>query len=220
MLTARDRDRTQFSLKISGGNMISVIQQRSYSSEEYLKREETAEFRSEYREGEIIPMTGGTPNHNQIAGNFYAAILAALRGQPYRVFMTDLRLWIPQRKIFTYPDVMVVPRPLELVEGRKDTITNPLIIVEVLSKSTESYDRGKKFEHYRTLPTFQEYILIDQYRMHVDQFSKTEEGRWLFSESDGEAAVLSLTSVQFQIPLPDIYQEIEFEAEPEEDEQQ
>jgi Uma2 family endonuclease len=196
--------------------MIPVTQQRYYSPQEYLELEEAAEFRSEYHAGEIIPMTGGTPNHNQIAGNFYAAILAALRGQPYRVFMTDLRLWIPQRKIYTYPDVMVASRPVELLEGRKDTITNPLMIAEVLSISTESYDRGKKFEHYRTIPTFQEYILIDQYRMHVDQFSKTEKGRWLFSEYDGEAAVLSLTCVQLQIPLPDIYQEIEFEAEEDE----
>lgn len=199
--------------------MIPLTQQRYYSPQEYLELEETAEFRSEYHAGEIIPITGGTPNHNLIAGNFYAAILAALRGQPYRIFMTDLRLWIPQRKIYTYPDVMVVSRPLELVEGRKDTISNPRIIAEVLSKSTESYHRGKKFEHYRTLPTCQEYILIDQYRMHVDQFSKTEDGRWLFSEYDGEAAVLSLTSVQFQISLPDIYQEIEFETESEGEEQ-
>ena len=196
--------------------MIPVTQQRYYSPEEYLELEEAAEFRSEYHEGEIIPMTGGTPNRNQIGGNFYAAILAAFRGQPYRVFMSDLRLWIPQRKIYTYPDVIVASRPLELLEGSKDTITNPLMIAEVLSKSTESYDRGKKFEHYRTLPTFQEYILIDQYRMHVDQFSKTEDGRWLFSEYDGEAAVLSLTSVQFQIALTDIYQEIEFETGEEE----
>lgn len=199
--------------------MVQVTRRRYYSPEDYLKLEEAAEFRSEYHDGEIIPMTGGTPNHNQIAGNFYAAILAALRGQPYRVFMTDLRLWIPQRKIYTYPDVMVISRPLELLEGRKDTITNPLIIAEVLSKSTESYDRGKKFEHYRTIPTFKEYILIDQYRMHVDQFSKTEDGRWFFSEYDGEAAVLSLTSVQFKIPLADIYQDIEFESEPEDEQE-
>ena len=196
---------------------MQITQQRYYSAEEYLKLEETAEFRSEYRDGEILPMTGGTPNHNQIALNFSAVIKAALRGQPYRVFMADLRLWIPQRKIYTYPDVMIASRPIELLEGRKDTITNPAIVAEVLSKSTESYDRGKKFEHYRTLPTFQEYILIDQYRIHVEQFSKTESGKWLFSEYDGEAAVLSLTSVQFQILLPDIYEDIEFEIEEEEE---
>lgn len=197
---------------------MQITQQRYYSPEEYLKLEETAEFRSEYRAGEIIPMTGGTPNHNQIAGNFYTAIKAGLKGQPYRVYITDLRLWIPQRKIYTYPDVMIASRPIELLEGRKDTITNPAIVAEVLSKSTESYDRGKKFEHYRTLLSFQEYILIDQYRIHVEQFSKTESGKWLFSEYDGEAAVLSLTSVQFQISLPDIYEDIEFEIEEEEEE--
>jgi Uma2 family endonuclease len=217
MPAARYKGCTSSRLRISKGKIMQVTQQRYYSPEEYLKLEETAESRSEYRDGEIIPMTGGTPNHNQIALNFSAAIKAALRGQPYRVFMTDLRLWIPQRKIYTYPDVMIASHPIELLEGRKDTITNPLIIAETLSKSTESYDRGKKFEHYRTLPSFQEYILIDQYRIHVEQFSKTESGKWLFSEYDGEAAVLSLTSVQFQISLPDIYEDIEFEMEEEEE---
>ncbi len=185
--------------------------QTRYSVEEYLEQEKTAEFRSEYRDGEIIPMTGGTPNHNQIAGNLYAALMSALKGQPYRVFMADVRLSIPARNTYTYPDVMVVPSALIYAEGRRDTITNAEVIVEVLSSSTEKYDRGEKFDSYRTVDTFREYILIDQHKHYVEQFTKTENDKWLLSVYKGEEAVLALSSVEFQISLADIYENVEFE---------
>ena len=126
-----------------------------YSPEEYLALETDAEYKSEYHNGQIVPMVGGTPNHNQIAGNLYASLNFALKGQPYRVFIGDMRLWIPQPRLYTYPDLMLVSGQLQFVEGRKDTITNPSLIVEVLSESTENYDRGEKFRLYRTIPTFQ-----------------------------------------------------------------
>ena len=120
---------------------------------EYLDLETVAEYKSEYRDGQIIPMAGGTPNHNRIAGNFYASLNFALKGQAYDVFTSDLRLWIPQARLYTYPDVMVVSGQLQFAESRRETITNPLIIVEVLSESTANYDRGEKFRLYRTIPT-------------------------------------------------------------------
>jgi Uma2 family endonuclease len=181
-----------------------------YTPEEYLELETQAEYRSEYYDGEVVPMAGGSPNHNQIAGNFYAALNFALRRQPYRVFMTDLRLWIPRKRIYTYPDVMVVAGNLEFAEGRKDTITNPLLIVEVLSKSTKNFDLGEKFEFYRTIPSFKEYILIDQAKIHVEQFAKTDDNKWILSEYEDENAVLALTNIQFEIPLVDIYRRVEF----------
>ncbi len=182
-----------------------------YSAAEYLERETTAEFRSEYHDGEIIPMTGGTVNHNRIAGNFYAALKYGLKGQPYETFMSDLRLSIPTKNIYTYPDVMVVPTPPIYVEGRRDTITNAQIIVEVLSSSTEKYDRSEKFDSYRTVNSFREYILIDQYKHYVEQFTKTEDDKWLLSVYKGEEAVLALSCVEFQISLADIYENVEFE---------
>jgi Uma2 family endonuclease len=182
-----------------------------YSVEEYLEREKTAEFRNEYRDGEIIPMTGGTPNHNQIAGNFYAALMPALKDQPYRVFMNDVRLSIPDKNSYAYPDVMVVPSPLVYAENRRDTITNAQIIVEVLSPSTEVYDRSKKFESYRSVDSFREYLLVDYERCYMEQFTKTEDGKWLLSVYSGEDAVLSLSSVEFQISLADVYENVEFE---------
>ncbi|WP_392482161.1 Uma2 family endonuclease [Nostoc sp. C110] len=191
---------------------MQLQEKRDYSPIEYLELEVISEYRHEYIDGQIIPMTGGTPNHNQIAGNFYAALNFALKRQPYRVFVADQRLWIPKKRIHTYPDVMVVAGSLEFSEGRKDTITNPLVICEVLSKSTRSYDLDEKFAAYRTIPSFQEYVLIDQYKNHVEQYSKTDENKWIFSEYEEENTILTLSSIQFQIPLSDIYDKVDFEA--------
>lgn len=193
--------------------MIIAQEQRHYSPEEYLEIEVNSEERHEYIDGQIIPMTGGTPNHNQIALNLGGALNFALKRQPYRVFVTDLRLWIPKKRVYTYPDVMVVNSPLEFVEGRKDTITNPLMIAEILSKSTKAYDRDEKFAAYRTIPSFGEYILIDQYTMHVEQYCKTDNNKWIFSEYEDGDVMLSLASVSFQIVLADIYDNVDFDAE-------
>ena len=184
-----------------------------YSPEEYLMLEEGAKFRSEYQDGRIIPMTGGTPNHNQIAGNFYGTLNFATKGQPYRVFINDLRLWIPSKRVYTYPDVMLVAGKLEFAEGRKDTITNAVMVTEVLSESTEDYDRGGKFKLFRTIPSLREYVLIDQYEMHVEQFSKTDDNKWILSEYDGADAVLVLSSVQFEMSLGEMYDRVDFESE-------
>ena len=192
---------------------MQLQEQRYYSPEEYLELEVNSEERHEYIDGQIIQMTGGTPNHNQITGNLYAAILFALKRQPYRVFVTDQRLWIPNRRIHTYPDVMVVKNPLEYQEGRRDTLINPVFIAEVLSKSTKSYDRDEKFAAYRSISSFKEYILIDQYKMHVEQYFKTEKNKWIFSEyEDGEES-LNLASVPCQVLLADIYDKVDFNAE-------
>jgi len=118
--------------------------QKVYSPEEYLALEEVAESKSEYIDGEIVPMTGGTPNRNGIAGNFYAHLKCALRRQNYKVFIGDLRLWIPRYRVHTYPDVMVVQGEPALQHDRTYTIINPLAIVEVLSKSTKNYDQSDR----------------------------------------------------------------------------
>ncbi|BAY28393.1 hypothetical protein NIES2107_02210 [Nostoc carneum NIES-2107] len=189
--------------------------QKYYSLEEYLELEVNSEERHEYIDGQIIPMTGGTPNHNQIALNFSGALNFALKRQPYQAFVTDQRLWVPNKRIHTYPDVMIVKTPLEYQEGRRDTLINPIFIAEVLSKSTKSYDRDEKFAAYRTIPGFQEYVLIDQYRMHVEQYFKTENNKWIFSEYEDGDVILSLAAVSFQITLADIYDKVDFNTEEE-----
>lgn len=187
-------------------------QQKYYSPEEYLALEEAAEYKSEYIDGEIFPMAGGTTNHNRIAGNCFVALHIAFQNQDLEAFGNDLRLWIPERRIYTYPDVMIIEGEPEYVDDRTDMITNPKLIVEVLSKSTQGYDRSDKFEAYRTIPTFEEYLLFDQTKIYVEQYSKTANKRWSFREYDAEDKAISLTSVELEITLEAIYKKVKFKT--------
>lgn len=197
--------------------MITQLEKKNYTVEEYFELELASETRSEYRDGEIIPMTGGTPDHNDIAGNLYILLKLALKGKNYRTFYTDQRLWIPAlseipargRTLYTYPDVMVIEKPLQLQTGRTDTVINPCFIAEVLSKSTQDYDRGEKFVAYRTIESFKEYLLIDQYSIHVEHYVKTAAHQWLLSEYDDPNVTLSFTAFDFQIQIADLYENID-----------
>lgn len=191
-------------------------QKRHYTPEEYLELEEKAEYKNEYRDGEIVPMTGGTTNHNQIAGNFYANLKFSLKKQNYRVYIGDVRLWIPKYRQYTYPDVMVIQGQPVYTGTSTTTVMNPLLIAEVLSKSTQNYDQGNKFLYYRSIPEFKEYILIDQYQYHVMHYVKTADGKWIFDEIEGEFASLSFETIDFQIVLTDLYEQVNF-AESDED---
>ena len=192
--------------------MINLLQtQHNYSPAEYLEFEVQAQERHEYIDGEIIPMTGGTPNHNRIVGNFYAALNFALKGQPYDVFVTDQRLWMPRRRIYTYPDIMGIQGELQFQAERRDTLMNPLTIVEVLSESTRSYDKDEKFRAYRTLSPFQEYVLIDQYSVYVERYAKTGSRQWSFCDYEGLDTTLSLSSLPFEIVVGDLYDKVQFE---------
>ncbi|HLO50963.1 MAG TPA: Uma2 family endonuclease [Kamptonema sp.] len=196
--------------------MQTQIKKRYYTPEEYLELEEAAESKSEYRDGEIVPMTGGTTNHNKIALNFCVNFKVAFRGQNYEIFMNDVRLWINRDRIYTYPDIMIIEGE-PIYQGNGTTmVTNPLLIVEVLSKSTKDYDRGDKFQYYRSIPELKEYIMIDQYKFHIEQFAKNSEGKWVLSEYEAADAVLALTAIEFQIQLSEIYQGINFEIGDEE----
>jgi Uma2 family endonuclease len=183
-----------------------------YTTEEYLELEVNSEIRNEYRDGDITPMAGGTPEHNEIASILNAVLRVALKGKPYSIFVADQRLWIPERNLYTYPDVMVISRPLELQTGRTDTVMNPCFIAEVLSKSTQNYDRSEKFVAYRTIPTFREYLLIDQYRVYVEHYVQTNAHQWLFSEYDDPTVTLTLSTIDVQIQIADLYDNIDFES--------
>ena len=193
--------------------MLVQSKKKIYSPDEYRELEETAEFRNEYRDGEIVQMTGGSINHSQIIGNIYAFLKSALRGKNARPFMSDLRLWIPRYRRGTYPDVMVVEGELVCTEGRKDEILNPVLIVEVLSKSTKDFDREDKFRFYRSIPEFREYVLVNQSEFLVAQYIKTESNEWLFREYEGESAIVSFASVEVQMSMLDIYELVVFETQ-------
>ncbi|ACB52420.1 unknown [Crocosphaera subtropica ATCC 51142] len=185
-------------------------QNRQYTPEEYLQLEEQAEYKNEYHDGEIIPMTGGTTNHNEIAGNCYTNLKFGLRQQNYRVYIGDVRLWIPRHRVYTYPDVMVIKgKPIYADKGTT-TVTNPILIAEVLSKSTQNYDQGDKFTYYRSIPEIEEYILIAQEQYHIMQYTKTEDKKWLLSEYEGEDLTIQLNAIAFELQLSDIYAGVDF----------
>ncbi len=191
--------------------MVLQTEKRYYTPEEYLELEEQSEFRNEYIYGEIRLMPGGTTNHNKIALNFCKRFPDAIEGQNYDIYINDVKLWIAKYGIYTYPDVIVIKGEPEYYGSGKTIITNPLVIVEVLSNSTKNYDKGEKFKYYRSIPSFQEYILIDQYSFAVEQYVKQHEGQWIFQEYEGENSILRLDSVNFEIPFNDIYARINFE---------
>jgi Uma2 family endonuclease len=183
---------------------------KRHSLTDYFDHEILSETRNEYIDGEINPMTGGTPIQNLIIGNLATNLHGSLQN-PYLVFVTDQRLWIPDRKIATYSDVMVMAEPLEYQEGRKDTLVNPILIAEILSPSTANYDRIGKFASYRTIPSFQEYLLVSQDRRYIEHFYK-EGDRWIFSAYEHDATI-SLTSFEIAIATSTIYNRINFESE-------
>ncbi|NJR40357.1 MAG: Uma2 family endonuclease [Leptolyngbyaceae cyanobacterium CSU_1_4] len=196
---------------------MQATQTRDYTPEEYLAIEEFSEYKSEYINGQIIPMAGGSTNHNRIALNFSSALNFAFKQQDYGVFVGDVRLWIPEKQIFTYPDVMIIAGEPEYFNNRTDTIANPVVIIEVLSKSTQACDRGGKFNVYRTLPSFQECLLVDQTRIHVEQSCITGKKQGWFREYDEEDEAIALAAVPFQISLSDIYNKVKFEPAIEEE---
>ena len=191
--------------------MTQALEQRIYTPEEYLELELASETRNEYRNGKIISMIGGTPDHNELAINLAALLKSALRGKPYRIFGADQRLWIPDRNLYTYPDLMVVQKPLQLQAGRTDTVMNPCFIAEVLSKSTQDYDHGEKFSAYRSIGSFREYLLIDQYNIHVEHYVKTAANQWLLSEYDQPSITLSLNAFEAQIDIISLYENIDID---------
>lgn len=185
------------------------LQTHSYTKQEYLELEAAAEYKSEYRDGEIIPMTGGTTNHNEISGNFYSYLKFNLRQQKYRVYIADVRLWIPRHRIYTYPDVMLIRGEPIYADKGTTTVTNPVVIAEVLSPSTQNYDQGDKFTYYRSIPEMEEYILIFQQRYHLMQYVKTDAG-WLLSEYEEKDSVIKIAAVDLELELGDLYTGVDF----------
>ena len=193
--------------------MLVQSKQKIYTLDEYRELEETAEFRNEYRDGVIVQMTGGTINHSRIIRNLSRILGNLLEGQPYELFHNDLRLWIPRYRRGTYPDVMVIEGEPIFNDVRSDEILNPVLIVEVLSKSTKNFDQEDKFRFYRSIPQFREYVLVSQYELLVKQYIKTESNQWLFQEYEGETATISFASLGVQMSMSEIYAKVVFNTQ-------
>lgn len=189
---------------------MSTAPKATLTFEDYLSREQTATYKGEFYQGEIFAMVGGSPQHNTISGNLLAILRVLLRDTPCRVFNSAQRIRIPANGLATYPDVSIVCEQPELDQQDRDAITNPVVLFEVLSKSTESYDRGKKFDLYRPLVSFREYILVSQSEPHVERFVRQDDDFWLLTVFKGLDATLPLSSVNCDLLLSEIYEDVEF----------
>jgi len=194
--------------------MIVAQRAQRITETEYLDLERHAEFKSEFFAGEVFPMSGGTPLHSQIATNLAAELRNELKGKRCVPYNSDLRLKVEATGLLTYPDLSVVCGPLQLATGTDDTVVNPTVIVEVLSDSTEAYDRGKKFENYRLMPSLREYLLVSQKEPRIEQFVRHENEQWLLREAAGLQASLSLPSLEIKISLAEVFAGVEFVPAP------
>jgi Uma2 family endonuclease len=180
--------------------------------EEYLALERAAETRSEYLDGEMIAMTGGSFEHNLIAANLIYELRTRLKGGPCRILGGDMRILVPGTGLYSYADVVVVRGSPALADKYFDTLTNPIVLIEVLSPSTEAYNRGTKFEHYRALDSLREYLLVSQDRPRIEQFIRKEDGsHWLFTEVTDLAGSVILPSVGCRLALAEIYDKVQFD---------
>jgi Uma2 family endonuclease len=192
--------------------MASATRITRYTPEQYLAMERKADFKSEYDGGYITAMSGASTEHNLIAGNLHGEVRFQLKGRPCVVFMSDMRLCVSPTGLYTYPDVMAVCGDRQYLDAEVDTLLNPTVIVEVLSASTESYDRGRKFRHYQHLPSLQEYVLIAQDEVSVERYTRRGDD-WVLSVFTRLDDTLRLTSIDCEIPLREIYDKVEFSGE-------
>ena len=189
---------------------MSAVPVTQYTLAEYLAREETAVYKSEFYRGQIFAMSGGSPEHNTVGGNVFAALRGRLRGSPCRPFNSDQRIRIPANGLTTYPDVAVVCGELQRDPLAPRAINNPSVIFEVLSDSTESYDRGKKFELYRQLESLREYLLVAQDEAHVERYVRQADDSWLLTVFKGLDAAVELTTLGCTLPLAEVYEDVTF----------
>jgi Uma2 family endonuclease len=189
---------------------MSTKQKTLISPQEYLALEREAEYKSEYYAGEVFALAGASLRHNLIAGNVLAALHTQLKGGDCQVYPSDLRLKVPQIPYYTYPDVTVVCGEPQVEDDHRDNLLNPIVIVEVLSRSTERHDRTSKFESYRRIETLREYVLIAQDSYRVEHYRKQLDGSWIFSETTDTTETLKLASIGCELDLSDIYAQVDF----------
>jgi Uma2 family endonuclease len=172
---------------------------------QYLEIERKADFRSEYIDGEVFAMAGGSRNHALVAAAVVARLDEQLRDKPCSVAGSDLRLYCPAVDMLTYPDATVFCEPGQYRDTEEDTLTDATVIVEVLSRSTQNYDRGEKFRFYRTLPSFSEYLLLASAALRAEHHVRQPDGSWLFREFTAPDAVIELKSIGCRLPLAALY---------------
>jgi len=180
---------------------------------EYLAIEETSEGKHEWLDGQVVAMSGGTPTHSALATNATIMLGVALRGRPCRPYNSDLRIRVPETGLATYPDCLVICGGLERHPEDDNAATNPSVIVEVLSPSTEAWDRGDKFRHYRELASLRDYLLVSQHARQVEHYQRQDDGTWLL-RTMGPGQAVRLSAVEVALPIDELYQDVELTEAP------
>ena len=180
------------------------------SPAEYLEQERRAERKSEYFQGEVFAMAGASRRHGLIVTNLIRELGQQLKGKPCEVYSSDLRLRVTPAGICTYPDVMVVCGEVQFADDQKDTVLNPVVLIEVLSESTRDYDRGRKFEYYRTLPTLRDYLTVAQDKPHIEHWTRQQEDRGTLVEFNHPGQTIPLESIACVLPLAEIYDKVDW----------
>ena len=188
---------------------MSLRPNKRLTPEEYLEIERNSECKSEYLDGEIFAMTGASRKHNLISVNTTVSLYAQLEGRDCEVYASDMRVKVNPTGLYTYPDVVVVCGAPQFEDEHVDTLLNPVVIIEVLSKSTEGYDRGEKFEHYRSIETLAEVLMIAQGKYHVEHYVRQSDNQWLLSETNNLSESINLSSINCILRLADVYKKIE-----------
>jgi Uma2 family endonuclease len=199
--------------QINPPNLTANVIETRFTPDEYRAMEETAEERHEYCNGEIITMSGGSEVHSAIACNLLICLGFLLRDTDFRLYNSDLRVWIPEYQCGTYSDLMIINGEPKFNGDRTDEILNPLLIIEVLSPSTEGYDRGEKFRKYRSLASFCEYLLVSQSEPYIEQYHNSNpdsKERWEWQVYDRIEQSIFLHSLKIEVPLSEIYRRIKF----------
>jgi Uma2 family endonuclease len=182
--------------------------------EEYLARERDAAERHEYYHGEVFAMSGGTPDHSLIISNVNRELGNRLRGNPCRVYDSNLRVRIPRTTLYAYPDVSVIcgDRQFDPLDTRRETVTNPTLIVEVLSPSTEAWDRGGKFQNYRQIDSLREYVMVVSDKPLVETYLRQQDGTWVLNAVAGLDVRARLVSLGVELDLAEVYSGVQFPA--------
>ncbi len=189
---------------------MSALAKPFVTPEQYLEIERKAEYKSEYHSGQMFAMAGASREHNLITTNVVGELRSFLRGRPCEIYPSDMRVLVSATGLYTYPDVSVTCGEPEFLDGSLDVLLNPLVVVEVLSPSTESYDRGAKFALYQRLPSLQEYLLVSQNVPQVERYARQPDGRWLYELVGGVEAVVTLEALGVTLPLAEIFDRVTF----------
>ena len=187
--------------------MSAVLTQTSYTTEDYLALERSASYKSEFYDGQIYAMTGASRMHNLISGNIYRELSLQLKKRPCEAYINDMRVKAAEARSYYYPDIAVVCGTPQFEDAHVDTLLNPTLLIEVLSPSTEAYDRGGKFAHYRKIATLREYLLVVQDQPGIERYERQGDV-WILTEAEGLEASVPLKSIDCVLSLREVYDKV------------